>query len=181
MNIPRTYKEMEYYSLTDKDIKELFPNTNIMTYTELNDINHIDEIFGEDGSCFLLYLTSGHYGHWCLLFKNDDKVINYFNSYGTEPDQDLLKIPKDALYEFDQDSPILFELLADSGYHIQYNDKQLQSRAEGISTCGSHCVTRLMNRDKTATEYIKVLKKYKKPADLLVAIVTGYNLFGILS
>lgn len=184
MNIPQTFKEMMYYSLSNEDITKLCPKSNIITYTDLNECEHIDDIFenSEDDSCFLLYLTQKTYGHWCVLFKRSENEIDYFNSYGTKPDIDLTKIPKDSLYEYGQSEPILYELLAKSGYKVEYNNSKLQKRTKGISTCGCHCVTRLYNREKTSDEYIKCIKSYKDigDPDYMVSIVCGSKLFNIV-
>ena len=173
MSIPKNIKDMENYSLSDKDIRELCPRSNIVTYDTLKDVDHIDDILGNDDSVFILYLTSSNYGHWCLVFLQNN-VLQYFNSYGTEPDDDFKKIDKSARYEFNQVEPILYELLAKSGYDVEYNDKCLQGPK--TSTCGSHCYTRLLNRDKNSKDYVKVIKSYKEIPDYLVSLVAGSGL-----
>jgi len=130
-------KEMKY-SLSGDDIKRLTDGKcNIMTYPELNKYNSIRDVLGKYKALVILYLTSSNYGHWVCVFERDNNTIEFFDSYGYFPDDELNVIQDKVKRELNQMYPQLTKLLYNSGYKkIEYNEKQLQKFSPDINTCG---------------------------------------------
>lgn len=146
-------------SLSDDDIRRLTRSagqpTRVVQYPELAHCRHIDDLLS-CGSVVILLITSQPgqptYGHWVLLFRTNpanratDGDIEFFNSYGMMPDEDLYK-----------NTPLLTRLLYNSGRNISYNQYPFQRREEDINTCGRHVITRLLFRQMPLDNYAKML------------------------
>jgi hypothetical protein len=73
----------------DDDIRKYFPNAKIITYSSLNDFNDINELLPKDKDyTFLLIEDSPNKGHWVCVSKYGD-VVEFFDSYGGQPDSQL--------------------------------------------------------------------------------------------
>jgi len=148
-------------SLSDDDILRVLKGSRFTPYNKLVYVNDIHELLGNNGVGIILYLTSNHYGHWTTLFIRDGK-LSYFNSYGIEPDSDFKFIKPSVRREENEVEPILFELIAKSGYICEYNSHCLQRRSNGVDTCGRHVISRIFNRHLDPDEYAKRLKHIAK-------------------
>ena len=148
-------------SLSDEDILRVLPRAKFTPYNKLIYINDIRDLLGNDGVGIILYLTSDHYGHWTTIFLRDGK-LSYFNSYGYSPDDDFRFIKPSVRIEENEIKPILFELIAKSGYICEYNNHCLQKHGSDIDTCGRHVISRIFNRHLDPNEYAKRLKHVAK-------------------
>ena len=82
-------------ALSDKDIMRLIKGkANLLTYTELQKYNNIDQVLGPYSALVLLYETSKNFGHWVCVFKVNENTIEHFDSYGLKPDDELKFIPE---------------------------------------------------------------------------------------
>lgn len=148
--------------LSDTDIKNMVPDIKIYVYSKLKKIKHMEEILPNDTSKIcILYETEPAYqgvsiGHWVCLFNTYDKgkpYIEFFDSYGTYPDDELIK----TIYKGPGILDRLILDFRDRGGLVQYNDYKLQSAAANVNTCGKHCVMRLRNNDIDIDSYKKYL------------------------
>ena len=164
------------YSLSDQEIRLLCPSANFILYSSLESYDNVDEILSESGKCIILYLTEPRSGHFVCLFKRDKNILSYFNSYGFEPDDELFikPISKEEMIEYNEDKPELFRLMYNSPYKLEYNDYKLQSRKNGVNTCGKHVIVRLHNSDYTPDQYAKKLIKLGNPDKVVSEIVSNY-------
>ena len=169
-------KKYEKVALSDKQVLKIVNGrANIILYPDLIYYNDIDEILNPYGSCFLLFEIEPSYGHWCCIFKKENK-LEFFNSYGGFPDDSLKYIPDDFKDISNQNYPYLTRLLLKSNYDIYYNQFKFQKSKSDITTCGRHCAFRLLFKDmkiEKYKEFMDILCKYfKLDPDELVTFFT---------
>ena len=142
------------YSLSDRDLRTMFPNTPIVTYPQLAHYQSLDQILGSDGSVIILFLSDEHYGHWTCLFTYPDHLtVEFFDSYGSSPRAEWGFIPQAIRQRLHENAPYLNQLLKRSLYHVVDFPYDLQSHGDDVCTCGDHVACRLLNREFTARQY----------------------------
>ena len=156
------------YKITKDDILNIFPNINFILYSDIPNINTIDELLGNKGMAIILYLFQEFSGHYVCLFKRTKNILSYFDSYGFQPDDDLIFIKPEVRKQHVEVDPILFELISNSGYRCEYNNYQLQRLSNDINTCGKHCIVRLYNRKLSPETYVKRLYSLGNDPDKIV-------------
>lgn len=165
--IDREIENAEDIDLSGADIKAITNNqVRIVSYHELVNINSIDDLLGENRAVILLYETKQNFGHWTALFSIDDNTIEFFDSYGFAPDEEL----KYATYD---DQPYLTNLMNASNYKFLHNKTKLQTFAHDINTCGRWTALRVKMRDIPLSQFIKLFKgnKHYQP-DFWVSAIT---------
>jgi len=167
-------KELKAKSLSaDEIIKALEGRCNLITYKEIYNFPTLDDLLGEYGCCIILYEFIIGMGHWVTIFKVNDHKVEFFDSYGYIPDNEFSFIPKTFQNEYYPYNRYLTKLLYESNYKIEYNHTPLQSKGNGINTCGRYVVNRLLNRNIPLKEYVKILQSDKnKNSDELITILT---------
>lgn len=165
--------------LTDCDIKTIMNNKiNVIMYSDLNNMNHIDEALKSYGQCIILYVfekTDGMYnGHWVALKKHkNNNVLSYFDSFGTIPSQSLNEIPTKVQRLYKEDKCTLRRLLYESSYNIEYNEKVIQSNKSVL--CGYFCCAFLLS-NKSINEFQKYFSSNKEKNNKIVFyMITGKN------
>ena len=79
----------DIYNACEKNIK-------ILKYGQLRDFKNIDDAFNPYDAIALLYESKPNYGHWVLLLRHPKKkTIEFFDSYGIFPDDQIKKIPNE--------------------------------------------------------------------------------------
>lgn len=153
-------EELKKEALTDTDLLD-YVDSKIVEYPTLEYIDDIDDLFLEDSCILFIPNTSrNNIGHWVCLIKHD-KTIEYFDSYGREPDpQSYLK----GSY------PFLSNLLYNSNYRLIYNNIKLQGK--GTNTCGRHVIVRILLKKYPLSVFYKVLKNFNNNIDDLVTWIT---------
>ena len=159
-NTVEATKEVLDYPLSDGDIqKALRTPTKILTYPDLEFVNHIDDIFDKEGRSILLYpTTSETNGHWVCMIKKGNH-IEFFDPYGNKPDSQLKWISDKKRRGFGIHYPTLTRLFKESGYDVDYNHHKFQENGNDINTCGRHCLARLHFKDLTLDQYKDFIKK----------------------
>ena len=127
-------------ALSDESIKKFIPN--VVKYNELEGISPNKLL--NNLPIVILYETEPNFGHWTLLHKLDNGNIEFFDSYGFKPDSEFKLISPEYQYPH-----YLMELLKKLSKltQIHYNQYQLQSKANGVSTCGRWCILRRLYPD----------------------------------
>lgn len=163
---------MSQKSLSNFEVKELVKDVKFVPYDELVRIDDLRQLMGKDYKTPLaiLYLTDENYGHWTCLFERDGK-LSYFNSLGSEPDDDFKFIDPKMRKKLNEVEPKLFELLHNSGKECEYNNIRLQ--AKKVNTCGRHIVFRLWNRKLSPDEYLEIFDDSSMTPDELVVKETS--------
>ena len=157
-------KELDY-SLSDDDIKNhLGQDTKILKYADLNNYKTLDELLPKEKDYVVILIeTKRNNGHWTTLIKNNNQ-IEYFDSYGLDIDKEFGFISSVMKRMLGESKNQLGTLVDDSNYDVIYNNKQLQSHKDFVSTCGRHVVSRILNFKKGMglKDYIDYLDFFKK-------------------
>jgi hypothetical protein len=168
----KAIKKYAKYSLSNSDIENLLDHKmNLILYPELAKFDNIDDVLGPYGACVILYLTRHNYGHWVCIFRRPGNKLEFFDSYGLMPDDELKFVSENIRRELKQDYPHLTWLLYNSGYKIEFNHHKFQKKGSDIATCGRWVVLRLLLRDISLTQFINLFKGIKNP-DYIVTAVT---------
>ncbi len=167
-------KELKAKSLSaDEMIKALDGRCNLITYKEIYDFPTLDDLLGKYGCCIILYEFKKNYGHWVTIFRVNDHKVEFFDSYGFIPDNEFAFIPKTFQNEYYPYNRYLTKLLYESNDKVEYNHDHLQSKGNGINTCGRYVVNRLLNRNIPLKKYVKILQSDKDNSpDDIVSILT---------
>lgn len=170
-------KKLKAKSLSTKDLMKALPNTKIWAYGQLKKVNELDDLFGKDGSCILLYESKQDYGHWIAMIQRNDKSVEVFDSYGIKPDNQLNYINSYWKIKLGQNYPKLTKLLIDSpNKKFIYNQYRLQKMNKNINTCGRYCITRIRLKELSLDAFVTLLrefaKKLKCTVDDIVTIMT---------
>ncbi len=160
----------------DEILKIAGGKAKVITYPELRKYNRIEDAFDKNKALIIIYLTRHNYGHWTCLFEGKDKRIEFFDSYGLLPDDEIKFIPEIFRRQSGQYLPHLTWLLYNSNRKIHYNNHKLQKDLADNNTCGRHVGLRLLLRDATCDEYAKLFKGYKLSPDEIVTIITEHIL-----
>jgi hypothetical protein len=130
----------------------------IVKYPDLNNFGSIEELLSS-GACVILYLTKSNYGHWTLLMKYQDKKgIEFFDSYGTNVDNELEWVPEDVKNNQGMRFPALSALLSKYCGPIHYNQYKFQGK--GTSTCGRWVAHRSRMRELCIDCYKNYVQEY---------------------
>jgi hypothetical protein len=88
-----------------------------------------------------------------------------------------VSIPRKFRIENNENYPYLLDLLINSDVDVHYNDYQLQTYGEGITTCGRWCAYYLKHCDDASIEdfgkFFWDLKKEGYNLDEMVTILTS--------
>jgi hypothetical protein len=147
----------------DDDIKHYFPNAKIITYSQLNDMNNIEELLPNDKTfSFMLIEDSPNRGHWVGLSRYGD-IVEFFDSYGGKPDSQLKWNSKEKNVKLGQGKHSLSRLLDNFNGKVVYNPVKYQEDASDVNTCGRHCTFRILNMKdgKNLEEYYKYMNRLK--------------------
>lgn len=149
--------------ISDLDILRVI-KTRIVKYSQLKNFRNLDDIFVNGSFVILIENPVSKIGHWVCVVKRGvgkNAVVSYFDSYGRKPD------PK--LY-LGNGHPYLTDLLLGSGYPVEYNTIDYQGR--GMSTCGRHCIVRIIMKDRPLSDYKKFMNFFRNDDELVTAITS---------
>ena len=121
----------------------------------------INSLLANEKYIVILYETRKHYGHWCCLFRNNKNNIEFFDSYGIFPDDELKYATKSFRKKNNMMWPHLTYLLLSCPYKIEYNNHKFQKMSRKISTCGRWCLIRCLLSAVDIDNFYKLFKKYK--------------------
>lgn len=178
-----TEKEFNHFKLklaammSDVDIKRYLGDNEdyILRYCQLRNYNTIDELLPVNGS-FKVILTedSKNHGHWCCILRQNN-IIEWFDPIGVAPDYELSFIPKSIKCCLGEDKHYLTHLLKRANWlKVIWNKMKLQRVAQGINTCGRHCVLRiiLMKMGLNLKQFQDIIQQEvedtEMPSDVLV-------------
>jgi hypothetical protein len=170
--------QSEKVDLSGQDIIDITNGeTNILEYSDLHNIHNIDDVFNNKPTATILYQTKQNFGHWVVLIKHDDKTIEFFDSYGLAPDEELKYSEFNLRIHGGQQIPHLSHLINDSNYHMIYNKVRLQKWIEDVNTCGRHCAVRIKMRHLKLSQYIQLMtkNKYYNPDFYVSALTLLYS------
>lgn len=160
-------------------------NDKILEYKDLLQYNNINDLLPNKRD-FVIILTQfkKDCGHFCAITRGPDSkgkdTITWFDSLGGKngkPDAELHLIPDYTNEQFNQDSPVISNLIftADKNQRLVYNNKKIQKNDPSVATCGRFCIAFIIAIMKYGLDYddfvdfFKVMtKKYNCSNDELV-------------
>ena len=152
--------------------------TNIIRYSDLENVNNIDDILHYD-ACIILYQKTNNSGHWISIFKArwEPNLLYFFDPYGFQIDQEIKYSDFQLSRHNNKIIPHLTRLIQMSNYKIQSNNIQYQGLSNNINTCGRWASHRLLHRNLTPKQYYEYMykNKYYTP-DFWVSLATIQNL-----
>lgn len=159
MDLHDLLKKQEDLPLSLDDMFLLTKNrTNIVLYHDLATVADIRELFTDSNSLIILYEFNSNTGHYvCLTHRPELKQMDFFNSYGLKPDQEI------ELYR--DKTPwlsILLGRLRNFGYSISINKYQLQIFKEHINTCGRWAILRSLFPERNHLEFVQWISSIHK-------------------
>lgn len=165
-------------SLSDDELLSLCKGkVNIVNNKNLDQYSSIDELLGEHGAAVILYETKSdehsEYGHWTLLLRQSDSMLEWFDSYGLKVDSELKFIPEHHRIETKQFG-VLLKLIEDPGcpYKVVWSQEQLQSKDSKIETCGRWCGARVILRSWSLWDFQRLFKMGPWTPDFAVTSFT---------
>jgi hypothetical protein len=182
-------KLMEKNPFSTEEIVNLCKGkVNVITYKDLEGVKNIDQILKPWNACIILFETKEHFGHWTAILKyKQDKqghtvkdnepgkwAIEYFDSYGMKPDDELDYVPDNLKSKLGEDRTHLTKLLLDSGYPIIYNKIPLQEMKGQISTCGRWVGARVNFRHIDLGKFCKAFLNQKMSPDEWITAMTSF-------
>ena len=171
--IDKLLQDAERYSLNDDDLRRITQNkSNILTYTDLEYMNNINDVFDGYEAAIILYEVKPTVGHWVSLIKRSQNHITFFDPYGFDIDQELNFSRKDYIRE-ESGKGHLYHLLDESNYTFDSSPYKLQSEIKDVNTCGRYAGLRVRLRHLNNHEFSSLFmdNKYYK-ADLWVTALT---------
>ena len=142
--------------------------SNITTYERLGSYD-IGDLFENDCLILLYKVGTGSIGHWTTIIRRGKDCVEFMDPYGSALDFNL----KFSNNKF----PALSKILKEGGIKkIIFNNMRLQRMDNAISTCGRHCMLRVLFKNLTIEQYQRAfLKSGFKPAlyDYYVYLLTA--------
>lgn len=175
MSIDSLALKGEEYEISDQDLLDMTDNKyQIYKYHSLGDYDNIDDVLGSYGGCIIIFQNeSANSGHWVCLFKKDNNTLEFFDSYGLKPDDELKYSKYNLRIHNNKPVPHLSHLLDNSNYKIIYNKYKFQKWKHQTNTCGRHVGYRLKNKHINIEEYKKLLMNNKNyDSDFWVTVLT---------
>ena len=134
----------EQNDLSGEDLLKITEGqTKVVPYHNLNQFESIEELLKDFGSVILLYETRKDFGHYTALLYDKNGVLEFFDSYGLKPDEEL----KYAEYNLEEGIPYLTKLLNNYNKPIIYNQSKLQKFIRDVNTCGRWTSLRIRFRN----------------------------------
>jgi hypothetical protein len=162
--------------MTDSDVKEYLPNTPILRYSELGKYPSIQHLLPRVKDCvILLYENSPNVGHWTVVSRPKEGVVEYFDSYGGKVDHPLMWTDKQTRVGLGEGEKLLSRLFKACPENVVYNKIHYQKDGAGINDCGRWCVLRSLKMKGGLSldqfySYVKgEQRKMKMPLDAVVS------------
>lgn len=177
--------------LDDSEIKKYLPDAKIVTNLDLNKISDVDELFNRSDYVdyvIILFLDAPNKGHWTALSRcgvPGSGVIEFFDSYGNNPDRVYDFVKKSDRKRLGTSEKKLCHLLNRCKYDVIYNPVKYQEDNKddlNINTCGRHVCYRILNligKGMLLPEYYDFMehaKEYYKGAPWDVVVSKLINL-----
>jgi len=154
------------YPLSGIEMMTLNPDAHLYKYTDLFKFDNIEDVFGNKNKVIILYLIHNDMaGHWVCLFRNNDKYLNFFDSYGVDLDYQLDMLDKKTRKRLNEEQNYLKQLLDE--HMVLYNNITYQKPK--TATCGCFVSHRLANSHLTDMEYLNNFIKHDLDPDRYVA------------
>ena len=157
------FRGSEVHALSGADIMDFVDGkTRVLAYESLGHYDSLEQILSPHGSAIVLYQTAPRQGHWVALIRRSNHTLEFYDSYGFRPDEELkfdnsfhLKIHGGRL------TPHLTRLIQDGGWRVIYNKCKLQKNLDDINTCGRYAALRVKWKHIPMKQFNDLLLKNK--------------------
>lgn len=163
--------------MSDADIHRHLGAGKVLKYSELANYNDINELLPNNKDFKVILVESSvNQGHWVCVMKYNN-ILEYFSSYGTQPQYDFKFIPPMVKHLLGQGGNLLINLLKNTkqkDQKVYYNKKRFQVIDDGINTCGRWCIARILamlvgyELDDFINKVDEKCEETGKPPDILV-------------
>jgi len=173
-NIDDIVKHSENYSLSDTEILNLTNNQcKIISYQDLENYDNIDQVLDPFGATVILYQEKEKVGHWTVLIKHSNNLLEIFDSLGLALDKELEFSEYNKKRHGGRAIPHLSILIENSKYKIEANTVQLQKDSKDINTCGKYCAIRIKFKEMRLKDFVNMLQSSKiMDPDMWVSALT---------
>lgn len=158
-------KKQKKELFSESDIRKVLPDVSIFTYEELKEMS-INDLAPE---CIILYQDTKNSGHWTCLNIDDNKCINFFDSYGYAPDEELDFSRYNKLYN----DRYLSRIIINSGLPIKWNDRRLQIMGDS-NTCGRFVCLRLLMKEIPLKIFVDMFLNQQHRPDYYATALTMF-------
>lgn len=167
-------QKAEAINLSGKDLLKIVDGkANIHRYSDLDNINSIDQLLGEHKASFILYQHASGFGHWVTLMKIDSETLEFYDPYGIVMDQELKFSEFNLSIHNGVPTPHLTKLVEKSGLKLIQSTQVNQQTLRKVNTCGRHASLRIKLRDIPLKDYNQLLRKNASGnADFVVTYLT---------
>jgi len=161
---------------SEDDMRKLCSGkVEVMTVADAVRRGNIDAVLGPHGAAILLFETEPGYGHWVALIRVDKYTMEWFDSYGIEPEGELKMIPAHFRHQSKQDYPYLTQMIREGGYRkLLYNSEHLQSSGPNMSTCGRWASMRVAMKEFPLETFVKLFTNQKLKPDQYISMLTMF-------
>jgi hypothetical protein len=161
MNLPLSSKDL--YKALQKQVK-------IINWKKIKTYKDLDELLEPFDSTIILYEFPDrkNFGHWTCIFRDLNGVIEHFDSYGYEPDEEL-----EILDKYCKERPHLVKLMYYSPYKLRYSHHKLQTHG---STCGRWVLMRLLLKNMDEDSFAKLFPGKNKDKQVYEATKKLFNI-----
>ena len=152
----------EDYELSEDDIMRITDNkTNLILYSDLEQVDNINEILNPYDCCVILYQLEQNVGHYICLIKHKNNTLEFFDPYGMNIDEELKYSKYNLRRHRGVITPHLTALIDKSNYKLLVNDNKLQKFKEHTQTCGRWVSLRIRFKDVSLEKFIKLFTHNK--------------------
>lgn len=168
--------------LSPDQVKNIYGNItgkpiSVVMYDKIIATPDIDTFFSPKQNCIIIFypsyknnnLTMGHFVALIRHMEGHNVEYRFFDPLGYNIDKFKQFTQRRKLYKENTNSLVnhlLHKVISNGTTHVDYNERQIQSRKSTVAVCGYHCIFRCMYHYLTNDDYYRLLKilqqRYKK-------------------
>lgn len=129
-------------------------NTKYFHYDDFINYTNINDVF--DNTNFrIIYLPSDHnnVGHWVVMFRRDNNLIEYFDPMGIKPDE----CNKWLNTQEENKNKTHFNDIISSTPNMKYIYNNSQLQASNSILCGKYVISRIIAMKTKLQDYLNIL------------------------
>jgi hypothetical protein len=179
-------------ALSDAEILNIMPEATLIMSPELKNLRRLPPL-----PLVILYTTAPNFGHWTLLHEVSGSpmrgaergrpTVEFFDSYGMKPDDQLAFISPEYRRESDQTKKELVRLLLGAGLgkdgSLSYNEYTFQAptHPDGtpVNTCGRWIILRYLagagGGSPSLEDFRRIAYRWRDPDEWAVVMTSQLN------
>lgn len=167
-------QEGESIALSGDDLLKIVKGkANLHKYSDLDNINSIQQLLGDNKATFILYQHESGWGHWTCMMQIDENTLEFYDSLGIRMDDELKFSDFNLSLHKGERVPHLTRLVENSGMKLIQSSQKSQKSVRGVNTCGRFVSLRIKLRNLPLDEFNKLLRKNTSGnADFVVSYLT---------